>query len=279
MLKNFYEFKANIINCHEKKHGFGIIAIKLPASITIKPVKKQLPSIKDDMKTENFEVIQISDSDSGENTQFANDFLELIDDEPKSPVQNKIKTRTKRPEVAKSVALCQFRTLQSKWSEMSLTEVSTFGPQIRPTNKLGASTRVIVTCDLCNHETYKGYFANHFHVAHSAPRALLTCDVCPRRFKKRDRLISHQNFKHPNRGEFVCTNCYSKFSSIEMMKTHQRNFRCYKRSTVRSFKTPPVKVVCPDCGKLLERGKLNLHISRKHNNEKRFQCSVNWLIF
>ena len=278
----------------QKNQGFGLFGIKLPKSITVKPANKKLSVKKNMIKTQNIEVIQLSDSDSGDDIQFAEDSRDFRDEEsrsfneepkssnkePKSSVQNKIRTRSNKPAIAKLVALRQFRSL--KCSELELTEVSTFGPQIRPTNSFGASTRVIVTCDLCSYQTHKGYFANHFHVAHITPvTKTIKCDQCPLRFKHQDRLIFHQNFKHPNRDEFLCPNCYSKFSSIELMKIHQRNFRCYKRLFVRSVqKSQSVKVLCPICGQMIEDRKMNVHIRRKHSSGKKYKCSVgNFLNF
>jgi hypothetical protein len=271
MLKSFKEFKETVLKNHGKisltnesviqksnpepqqvrrKLGISTLNVKLPASISIKPVKIQ--SLFE-------EVIQLSDSDD-DNRCFG-DAPDTSDDEPLKPAETPILNKNGLP-----------RKRDLGWEDVDLT--------VRKVPRFDPKAKIMVTCDVCGFKTQRGFFFSHFTMAHGKKyrnllllRASLKCDSCPRRFRNPDNLLHHQNNKHPDRDEFTCINCYSKFSSMALMKEHQRNFKCYKRQKKRIHK-PSEKVLCPDCGLMTEKSKLAVHIKRKHLHEKNFQCAV-----
>jgi hypothetical protein len=306
MLKSFHEFKGSILKSHEKltiakgsentlavktRRNLGISTtspvIKLPSSISVKRVRSQPRSERklddEDIKFEEIqklpvEVIQLSDSDDCDD-RLDNDFAarDSTDEDSKKPKVQRIKSSASELTAAKSTALRQLQGLKSKLINLELTEVTSFEIRRKPGKDSPQPTGIKVTCDVCNFQTDKSYLAQHFALRHIGNKAKqrVQCDKCPSRFQSRDKLIFHQNYKHPDRGEFTCPNCYSIFTTIDLLKEHQRNFKCYKRLKRRSAtKKPQQQILCPICGKMMDTGRLNCHIAREHVKEKKYVCSV-----
>lgn len=313
MLKSFKEFKDTIVKNHEKlstvkripipepkkrppqvqkSSNVTVANIKLPSGITIKPARIQSFSGLEDIKTESYpckfeeeddilkteadEVIALSDSSDDDFAASLNDDAGRVSEESE---EEKPATRARRPQAD---VLAVSNTLTKMRANQQAT-VKPRDPNKR--NYTGLKNKIVVTCDLCGFQTHKGFFGNHFRLAHLkiSKRMYLTrtdasrsfyCDVCPKRFMTRDSLIHHQNYKHKDREEFTCNNCYSKFSSLELMKEHQRNFKCYKRLNRRPTEQSTEQVLCTLCGILTEKRMLSKHIARVHIRQKNFQCTV-----
>ncbi|CAH2064479.1 unnamed protein product, partial [Iphiclides podalirius] len=127
-----------------------------------------------------------------------------------------------------------------------------------------------MTCDYCgNTYTRKKSLETHIKRAHLPP----VCRVCGRSYKTAHALESHGRLRHPELYYDVtktelsyCVECNKQFNSVYTYKRHL--------STAFIHRPPkPVRIPCPDCGKVFSRKLyMNNHYRLFHTTKTRHYC-------
>jgi hypothetical protein len=144
-------------------------------------------------------------------------------------------------------------------------------PILKPTEKN-------LFCDKCEfHCNDKEILVRHITVWHIPDPEVETilCKFCESTFTTKDKLIFHQNNKHPDMNKFTCAICYSNYSSLELLREHRRTQKCV-RIKPRHPRTARTKVVCPKCGGLYLQSQITRHIAKIHDRERNFKCTVSF---
>jgi hypothetical protein len=215
--------------------------------------------------------------------------IEFDKEEPEIKQQNK---STKAPKLSKlkqeiinmkqeKVKNNLLETLRAKWelkprkfgqeSRVKKLREHFLKPIFKPTEKS-------LFCDKCDfHCVDKEILVRHITVWHIPDPEVekILCKFCESTFTTKDKLIFHQNNKHPDMNKFTCGICYSNYSSLELLREHRRTQKCV-RIKPRYPKTARTKVVCPQCCGLYLQIQITRHIAKIHDRERNFVCAVSF---
>lgn len=156
-------------------------------------------------------------------------------------------------------------------------------------------------CDLCGLKlSLRSSITNHLRVKHKMAQNaanIVPCDLCGKTFGSKMRLNRHFMHLHSSECRFICHVCAKGFKTNSRLKQHLKIHRTPEKCELCRKLTfnlerhlanhinprkEPDKVPCPQCGKLISKFQIQLHIERVHSksfNGKIFRCDICYVDF
>lgn len=151
-------------------------------------------------------------------------------------------------------------------------------------------------CDLCGLKlNSRSSFTNHLRVKHKLSEnaaKIVPCHLCDKIFGSKMILNRHFISQHCSESQFICHVCAKGFKTSSRLKQHliihrtpEKCEHCRKltfnlKQHLANHITPrkePDRVPCPQCGKLISKFQIQLHVERVHAksfNGKIFPCDI-----